>query len=223
MHADAANIPGINEMQLACEVSDISFLIGSDATSSSEASTTCSETRSDTGCEPEADMGGNMAEPGKQIVAGSGANRGAESSKAAISSSRSNTAAGDAAQPEHGQVPTAAAASVKGTKPAYEPNKRRRIEICSSTTSEDAQDTLPCIEQIEAQSESFQGGVTSATASHTAMPGLPEPQGVQYVYPGYLREGVGRELLTLSLDMRAPTPDDRPAWSVILHRLRALA
>ena len=36
-------------------------------------------------------------------------------------------------------------------------------------------------------------------------------------------EGRGGREVTVSLDMKAPTPDDTPAWSNILPRLQALA
>lgn len=88
-----------------------------------------------------------------------------------------------------------------------EPNKRRRV----ATNSEEAVGAL----SVETAMDMEAIGQPS-----TAESGAPAGQ-LEYVYPLYLRQGAGRDLLGLTLAMRAACASNRPTWSQVLQRIRA--
>ena len=193
MSTDAANIPGIDDTRIKAEPSDFSSLQNSDdSVSMSKTASSSSETIFF--CE-----GG----PGDE---GSSAQGSTEAIRHLATSGGHQTDLNSAvSQDNAGLVSEQCAAS------NLEPNKRQRV----ATSSSDEAVSAPDMERALTMEAIGQPSTAESEAP-------PEPPGqLEYVYPLYLRQGAGRDLLALTLDMRASCASDRPTWSRVLQRIRA--
>lgn len=178
--ADAANVPGIDDMRIATESSGFSSWEDSDSSSNSTEGSSADEeeaaTSDATGVQGNADPGNNTVNGTSNVI--------------------------------ESQHSTGSHAKLLAPS-AQQSNKRRRIVTASEDQTQDQQDQ-------NASSNGDKSEETSVAESDTRS----SSAAMEYVYPAYLREGPGRDLLALALEMRNVSAEARPSWSRILQGIR---